>query len=268
MEHEAFYRLAFFFGILFVMILLEIGIPKRQLSAGRKARWGTNFSFAVINSFLIRVMALSSVPLVPMSVALVGEHYGFGLFRLFEMPYWLEILIALLVLDFAIYLQHWASHRFPMLWRVHRMHHSDLDVDVTTAVRFHPIEIGLSMLYKTILVLILGFDVLSVLLFEIILNGMALFNHSNIALPKWLDKILRIIIVTPDMHRVHHSIERQETDSNYGFNLAIWDRLFRTYIAQPNKGHQNMEIGLPPYHKGKLPTKFAWSFKLPFSSKN
>jgi len=268
MEQEAFYRLSFFFGILLVMILLETYIPKRELSAGRKARWGTNFSFAIINSFLIRVMALSSVPLVAMSVALVGEHYQFGLLRLFAMPYWLEILIALLILDFAIYLQHWASHRFPMLWRVHKMHHSDLDVDVTTAVRFHPIEIGLSMLYKTILVLILGFDILSVLLFEIILNGMALFNHSNIALPQWLDKVLRLILVTPDMHRVHHSIERQETDSNYGFNLAIWDRLFRTYVAQPNKGHQSMKIGLPPYHKGQLPTKFAWSFKLPFLSKN
>lgn len=267
MENEAFYRLVVFAGLLLAMVVLEIIIPKRNLSQSRKTRWVTNFSFGVLNSVLIRLMAVSSVPIVAIAGALVAEHYGFGLFQVVSLPFWLEIVLCLLLLDFAIYVQHWASHRFSFLWQVHRVHHSDLDIDVTTAIRFHPIEIGLSMLYKVVLVFLFGIDALAVLLFEIILNGCALFNHSNIALPSWLDRCLRLVIVTPDMHRVHHSIEREETDSNYGFNLAIWDRFFGTYVAQPKAGHEGMKIGLPQFYKTTLPTKLGWSFLLPFSSK-
>ncbi len=266
MENETVYRFAVFAGLLMVMAVLEVLIPKRELSQSRKARWTTNLSFGVVNSLLIRLMSVSSVPIVAIAGALMAEHYGFGFFRVVSLPFWLEIVLCLLLLDFAIYVQHWASHRFPILWQVHRVHHSDLDIDVTTAIRFHPIEIGLSMLYKVVLVFLFGINALAVLLFEIILNGCALFNHSNIALPHWLDRWLRLVIVTPDMHRVHHSIERTETDSNYGFNLAIWDRLFGTYVAQPKAGHKQMKIGLPQYYKKALPTKFGWSFLLPFFS--
>lgn len=264
MENEAVYRLGVFAGVFLVMAILELLIPKRGLTGGKLKRWVTNISFGGMNSFFIRLMALSSVPLVAMTVAEIGTAQNFGLFRVLELPFWLSIILSLFVLDFAIYLQHWASHKFSFLWRIHRVHHSDIDIDVTTAIRFHPIEIALSMIYKCALVYLLGIESFAVLLFEIILNGCAMFNHSNIALPKWLDKVIRPIFVTPDMHRVHHSIIRNETDSNYGFNLAIWDRLFGTYIEQPREGHDKMEIGLPDYLHTTKPTKLAWSFLLPF----
>lgn len=264
MEHEAIYRLAVFSTIFLVMAGLELLIPKRHLSSSKFKRWITNISFGGLNAFVVRLMLVSAVPLVAISAALLGEELGFGLLRLVEWPGFVEILASLFILDLAIYLQHLASHKVPLLWRVHRVHHADRDIDVTTAVRFHPIEIGLSMLYKTALVLLLGVDALAVLLFEMILNGCAMFNHSNIALPAWLDRIVRQILVTPDMHRVHHSVIRGETDSNYGFNLSIWDRLFGTYIDQPSKGHKGMVIGLPPYEASPGPTKFSWSLALPF----
>lgn len=264
MEHESIYRLSVFAGIFILMAMLELLIPKRGLTAQKLKRWITNISFGGVNSFFIRLMALSTVPLVAMAVAEVSTSQNFGLFHHIGIPTWLAVLLSLIILDLAIYLQHWASHKFPMLWRIHRVHHSDVDIDVTTAIRFHPIEITLSMVYKCVLVYLLGINSLAVLLFEIILNGCALFNHSNVALPQWLDRIIRSIFVTPDMHRVHHSIERNETDSNYGFNLSIWDRIFGTYIAQPEAGHDKMDIGLPDYLNTKQPTEFSWSFLLPF----
>lgn len=271
MEQEALYRFGVFASVLIFMSVLEVFIPKRVLRRGRLKRWVTNFSFGGINIAVVRIMAISSVPLVAMSVAVVGQAYGFGLLpvlnELIVIPYWAWLILSLLILDFAIYVQHWASHKFSILWQIHQVHHSDQDIDVTTAVRFHPIEIGLSMLYKVLLVLLLGIDPFAVLLFEIILNGCAMFNHSNIALPKIVDRLLRLVIVTPDMHRVHHSIERNETDSNYGFNLAIWDRLFGTYIAAPQLGHLDMRIGLPQAQDNENPTQFGWSFLLPFAKK-
>lgn len=264
MEHEAVYRFGIFALVFISMAILELLIPKRVLTAKKFSRWVTNISFGGVNGFLVRLMAMSAVPLVAMAVAEVGTAHQIGLLRLLDLPFWAGIILALIVLDFAIYGQHFASHKIPVLWRVHRVHHSDLDIDVTTAIRFHPIEIGLSMLFKCVLVLALGIDSFAVLLFEIILNGCAMFNHSNVALPSWLDRGLRLLIVTPDMHRVHHSIIHQETDSNYGFNLAIWDRLFGTYIEQPERGHLNMEIGLKPYMGQDNPTRFGWSFFLPF----
>ena len=246
------------------MALLEVLAPKRRLRVGRQGRWATHLGFAVVNGLVLRVMALSAVPIAAMSVAVFAETSGIGLFSIIELPIWLEIGLALLLLDFAIYGQHWASHRFALLWRLHQVHHADLDIDVTTAVRFHPIEIGLSMLYKVLLVLLFGIDPLAVLLFEILLNGCALFNHSNVALPLWLDRVLRLVIVTPDMHRVHHSVTPQETHSNYGFNLAIWDRLFGTYVAEPEAGHDKMKIGLPAYYEGDDPVRLRWSLWLPF----
>ena len=180
-----------------------------------------------------------------------------------EVPYWVAFGISFVVLDFAIWFSHLASHKVPMFWRIHRMHHSDVDIDASTAVRFHPIEIALSMIWKFIIIILLGAPVYSVLIFEIVLNGSAIFNHSNTKLPLWFDKILRLIVVTPDMHRVHHSVIRNEHNTNYGFNLSIWDRLFNTYTDQPKDGHEGMTIGLPDWQDEK-PTRIDWSLMVPF----
>ena len=260
---EAALRFAVFAGIFVAMALLEVAAPKRHLSAAKARRWLTNLSIVAIDSVVVRLMAALAVPLAAVAAALYAEQRGIGLLNMVVWPAWLELVIALVVLDFAIWLQHLASHKVPVLWRLHRMHHADLDIDVSTALRFHPIEIGLSMLWKIAWVLALGASALSVLLFELILNGCAMFNHANIALPGPLDRIVRLFIVTPDMHRVHHSVERREHDSNYGFNLSLWDRLFSTYTPQPERGHQGMTIGLPQY-RSDGPTRLIWSLAVPF----
>jgi len=261
---EGVLRFTAFAGIFVFMALLEIMLPKRELGRSRAGRWFTNIAIGGIDSLLVRLMATFFIPIVAVSAALWAEHAGWGLFNRLNWPVWLEALVAIIALDLAIYGQHVASHKIPILWRLHRVHHSDVDFDVTTAIRFHPIEIGLSMLYKVALVLVLGTPAFAVVLFEIILNGCAMFNHANIDLPRVLDRILRLVLVTPDMHRVHHSILRYETDSNYGFNLSIWDRAFRTYRAEPEKGHRNMTIGLPNL-QSEAPTGLLWSLAFPFA---
>ena len=256
-------RLSVFAGILAAMAALEFVIPKRELTAPKGRRWLTNLLIGGVDSALVRLMSVFVIPLAAVATALWAESAGVGLFNWTDWPLWLEILLAVVILDFAIYLQHVASHRIPVLWRLHQVHHADPDIDVSTAIRFHPIEIGLSMLYKIAWVLLLGPAAVAVVLFEVLLNGCAMFNHANIALPKWLDRVLRLFVVTPDMHRVHHSAERHETDSNYGFSLSIWDRVFGTYIPQPGHGHERMTIGLDSY-RGPEPTRFLWSISLPF----
>jgi len=226
------------------MAVLERLLPKRELRAAVAKRWLTNISITAIASVLIRAMALFTVPLAAVAAAVYARSQDFGLLNLVALPAWIEMLIAIVVLDFALWLQHVMSHKLPVLWRLHQMHHADVDIDVTTAIRFHPLEIALSMLWKIIWVLALGPSAVAVILFEVLLNGCAMFNHANLALPGWLDRVLRTVIVTPDMHRVHHSVIQREHDSNYGFNLSICDRLFHTYWAQPEGGHQNMVIGL------------------------
>lgn len=256
-------RLIVFVGILVTMAMLEMVIPKRPLGYSKLHRWLTNAFFIISASLVIRAMAFISAFLAAVTAAQYAQANGWGLLNQVDLPLWAEVLIGLALLDFAIYLQHWASHKIPMLWMFHKVHHSDVDIDVTTAIRFHPIEIALSMLYKVVLIFILGPSAATVLLFEMILNGCAMFNHSNIALPKWLDSFVRLFIVTPDMHRVHHSKIREEHDSNYGFSISLWDRLFRTYIAQPRMGHDLMSIGLM-HHQNPEPTKIWWLLKFPF----
>ena len=261
--NETALRLVAFLGIFAAMACLEFLIPKRDLRAPRSGRWTTNLAIVILDSGVVRLLALIAKPLVAVGAAIYAEQLGWGLFNNIAWPSWLEILIALVAFDFLIWLQHLASHKVPMLWRVHQMHHADIDIDVSTALRFHPVEIALSMLWKVLWVFILGPAAVAIVLFEVILNGCAMFNHANIALPRWLDGGLRLLIVTPDMHRVHHSTARREHDSNYGFNLSVWDRLFSTYTAQPEKGHLGMTIGLSPY-QSMAPTRFLWSLKLPF----
>ncbi|HSM39890.1 MAG TPA: sterol desaturase family protein [Afifellaceae bacterium] len=254
-------RIAVFVAIFGSMAALEIALPRRTPDPRKVARWRTNLLMVVVDSIALRVV----FPLAAVGWALWAEANGTGLFRATGMPIWLAGLIGFIVLDFAVWLEHVASHKIPILWRIHRMHHSDIDFDVTTALRFHPLEIILSMMWKAAIVVALGVPVIAVLLFEIVLNGAAMFNHSNWKIPERIDAILRLFIVTPDMHRVHHSVHVRETDSNYGFNFPFWDRLFRTYTDQPRDGHVGMTIGLNEY-RGDEPTGFVWSLILPFRS--
>lgn len=256
-------RFAVFAGVFLVMAAVEFFWPKRKLIASKGRRWLTNIGISVTAGVLIRLMATAIVPIAAVAVAFYAEDHQIGLLNHAPWPAWVKVAVSLVLLDLAIWAQHLASHKIPVLWRLHKVHHADRDIDVTTAVRFHPIEIGLSMLWKIVVVLVLGAPPLSVFLFEVILNACAMFNHANVALPGWADAILRLVVVTPDMHRVHHSVRRREHDSNYGFNLSLWDRLFRTYTAQPEGGHQGMTIGLNTYQTEE-PSKLGWSLVLPF----
>ena len=258
-------RFAAFAGIFALMALLEMALPKRDWRKSKTQRWFTNIAIAGIDSLIIRLMALFVIPLAAVAAAEWSAIQGWGLLNQLGWPWWLEWLIAVILLDLAIYAQHVASHMIPVLWRLHQVHHADLDFDVTTAVRFHPVEITLSMIWKILVVFVLGPAAVAVVIFEVVLNGMAMFNHANLALPLWLDRLLRTILVTPDMHRVHHSILAREHNMNYGFNLSIWDRIFRTYRPQPEEGHEGMTIGLSKYQTDD-PTGLGWSLWLPFRS--
>jgi sterol desaturase/sphingolipid hydroxylase (fatty acid hydroxylase superfamily) len=266
-QSDGLIRLAIFASVFVLMALIELLWPKRRLIVSKRSRWFTNIGISVAGTLLLRLMAMLAVPIAAIAAALYAEAQHLGLLNPVSWPYWVKVVVALLVLDLAIWVQHLASHKIPLFWRLHQVHHADRDIDVTTAVRFHPVEIALSMLWKIVVVVPLGAPPLAVFLFEVILNACAMFNHANIALPQWLDRVLRLLVVTPDMHRVHHSVLRREHNTNYGFNLSLWDRLFRTYTAQPEGGHQGMTIGLPPY-QSEAPTKFGWSLWLPFGQQS
>ncbi|CFX20433.1 Sterol desaturase-like protein [Candidatus Filomicrobium marinum] len=260
---EPIFRLSAFISILVVLAACELWAPRRKLVASKARRWLTNISIVALGSLVVRAMGALAVPLVAVAAAIFAASHGWGILNMVALPGWLEIVIALLVLDLAIWFQHLMSHKIPVFWRLHRMHHADRDIDVTTALRFHPIEIGLSMLWKIVCVLALGAAPLAVILFEVILNGCAMFNHANLRLPASVDGFLRLFLVTPDMHRVHHSVLNREHDSNYGFNLSIWDRLFGTYVPQPKGGHEGMTIGVSQYQT-EDPTRLWWSLRLPW----
>ncbi len=264
MENEALIRLGMFLGLFALFALIETLAPRRERVQSRKPRWTTNLAITVLNTLTLRIMAFA-LPVMAVGAAVDAGANGWGLFNKVDLPNWLEIFASVLILDFAIWAQHLVTHKVPILWRLHRVHHADRDMDVTTAVRFHPVEIALSMLLKIGLVYALGPAAIAVILFEIILNGTAMFNHANIRLPLPLDRLLRLVLVTPDMHRVHHSVHRHEHDSNYGFSLSIWDRLMRTYVAQPAEGHQEMTVGLR--WQDDRPSQLGWSLRLPFARK-
>lgn len=258
MSDEAWIRLATFIGILALMAAWEWFVPRRKLIQGYR-RWPANLGIVLFNGLMVRLL----LPAGAVGAALWASEQGWGLLNLLELPYWATLLIAVIFLDLVIYLQHLVMHAVPLLWRLHMVHHADRDIDVTTGLRFHPIEIFLSMLVKIVVVMLIGAPAVAVVIFEVILNGMAMFNHSNVKLPRWLDSGIRTLLVTPDMHRVHHSVIKCETNSNYGFNLSVWDRLFGTYIAQPEKGHIDMTIGLQQFQS--QPTgRFVWMLRLPF----
>jgi len=251
-------RLIVFFMILLLMMAAESLAPRRLLRFGRK-RWLANLGIVAIDIMIVRLLLPGSA----IGAALWADTQDFGLFNQLAWSASMEIIAAVILLDLIIYGQHVLFHAIPILWRLHMVHHADRDIDVTTGLRFHPIEIILSMLIKITVIALLGAPVLAVIFFEIVLNGMAMFNHANVQLPKRLDRLLRLLVITPDVHRVHHSIIKSETNSNYGFNLSAWDRLFGTYRAQPENGHQGMTIGLE--HLQKAPThKLGFMLRLPF----
>lgn len=252
-------RLAVFAGIFAVMAIAEAAFPRRRRVEPRPLRWFTNIAIVFIDSAVLRLI----FPFLAVTMAAIAQSRGWGLFNWLAWPQWLEITICAIALDMAIYWQHVASHKIPMLWRFHKVHHADRDIDVTTGTRFHPVEIVLSMLYKFAVIVVLGPAPLAVFIFEVVLNGSAMFNHANLRLPLGVDRIVRLIFVTPDMHRVHHSVRHDETDSNYGFNLAWWDRAFGTYIDQPADGHDNMTIGLGAYQTHE-PSRLDWALLVPF----
>lgn len=255
-------RFGSFFLIFTLMAVLELMAPRRPLTGKKMHRWGTNLGILVAATITARLVGQISGTLVAVGMATLVAANGWGLFNLVALPIGIEIVLALIALDLAIWFQHVISHKVAFFWRMHRVHHADRDIDLTTALRFHPAEIVLSMAYKAAIVLMLGPAVWAVILFEIMLNGSAMFNHANVRLPLWLDRTLRTFMVTPDMHRVHHSVHRDEHDNNYGFFLSVWDRLFGTYTAQPRDGHSGMTIGLSPYQSEK-PDEILWSLKLP-----
>ena len=238
--HEPQIRLTAFLFVLVLMALWELAAPKRRQEVPRLLRWSNNVALVAIDTAVVRL----AFPILAVGLALIAEERGFGLLQWLAVPYWLAFLLAFLALDLVIYLQHRAFHAVPVLWRLHRMHHADLEFDASTGLRFHPAEIVLSMALKLAVVAALGAPAAAVLVFEIVLNATSLFNHGNVRLPERVDRVLRLVVVTPDMHRVHHSAVRRETDSNFGFNLPWWDRLFATYRPQPEAGHQAMTIGL------------------------
>lgn len=243
LSNEGLIRLAGFAGVLAVLAVWEAASPRRRREIPRLVRWTGNLGIVVLDTILVRLL----LPLSAVALAEIAAARGWGIFNLLALPSWLAILASLLLLDLAIYLQHVMSHAVPVFWRLHRMHHADLEIDVTTGARFHPVEIALSMVLKFAVIAVIGAPAVAVLIFELLLNATTMFNHSNLRLALGLDRVLRWIVVTPDMHRVHHSIQAHETNSNFGFNLPWWDHLLGTYRAQPEAGHEGMTIGIEQF---------------------
>ena len=243
MPGEQIIRLAFFFGILAVVAVWEVIAPRRALTDSKVRRWFANLSMVVIDTVVVRLL----LPVLPVGLALIARERGWGVLNIIMLPAWIEIVMAVVALDFVIYLQHVLFHFLPILWRLHRMHHTDLDIDVTTGNRFHPIEIVISAGIKLGAVALIGPPAVAVVAFEVVLNATSQFNHGNIRMPETLDRWLRLVVVTPDMHRVHHSVIPRETNSNFGFNLPWWDRLCGTYRPQPEEGHHGMTLGLKEF---------------------
>lgn len=263
LQHELDIRLACFFGVFGGMALWEIVAPRRRLIASKLLRWSNNLALVALNSVLLRAL----FPAAAVGVAAFAAGQGWGLFNYFAAPFWLALPASVVLLDFVIYLQHVMLHAVPLLWRLHRVHHADLDFDVTTGTRFHPIEIVLSMLIKAAVILLLGPPVVAVVIFEVLLNATSMFNHGNVRMPAAVDRALRLLLVTPDMHRVHHSIDQDETNSNFAFNLSVWDRLFGTYREQPRAGHEEMTIGISTFREANRCVWLPGILVLPFIGK-
>ncbi len=263
-DNEQFIRLGFFLGILVIMAIWEIIKPKRLLTVSKLLRWSNNLGLVLLNSFLLRLI----FPTATLGMATFASEHRWGLFNYYEIAIFPAMIISIIVMDFVIYLQHVMVHTVPALWRIHRVHHADPDYDVTTGARFHPLEIILSMMIKFSIILVLGPPLVAVILFEVILNGLAMFNHGNVGLPRTVERPLRYLIITPDMHRVHHSIEDDEANTNFGFNLSCWDRLFGTYRDQPRRGHTMMTIGIHQFRSIQQTSLITGMLAMPFKGRS
>jgi sterol desaturase/sphingolipid hydroxylase (fatty acid hydroxylase superfamily) len=260
MAHEPHLRVGFFFGVFVLVALWERVSPRRALSLTRRQRWSANLGIVLLNTVLVRVL----FPTAAVGMAALAAENGWGLLNHFAVPFWLAVPLAVVAMDFVIWLQHVMVHAVPALWRLHRVHHADLDYDLTTGTRFHPLEIVLSMGIKFATITLLGAPVLAVVVFEVVLSACATFNHGNLRLPTRVDRVLRWFLVTPDMHRVHHSVEDDETNSNFGFNLTWWDRLFGTYREQPRAGQLGMTIGIRDHRDPREVARLSGMLALPF----
>lgn len=261
---EGAFRFALFAGIFLLMSALETWLPRRKRRFPRSRRWLVNFG-VLVSDYLAVAAVTFVIPVTAVIAAGWAEANSIGLFHLLDLPVWVEWIVGFAFLDFVIWAQHVVTHKVPILWRVHRVHHSDEDLDASSAVRFHPVEIVLSIFVKAAAVVLIGAPALLVVIFEAAVNGSALFNHANFHLPESWDRVLRLLFVTPDMHRVHHSTITKETDSNYGFALSVWDRMFRVYRDQPEKGHDGMTIGLDEW-QDERPARLGWTLALPFNN--
>ena len=258
--NESLIRLGCFLGVLGVMALWEGLAPRRALTVSKPQRWLSNLGLSFLNTLILRLL----FPAAAVGMAALARQKGWGLFNAHDAPAWLALTASVVILDFVIYLQHVLMHALPLLWRLHRVHHADLDFDTTTGIRFHPLETVVSMLIKMAAVVLLGAPLVAVLFFEVLLNATSLFNHGNVHLPSNLDRTLRLVVVTPDMHRVHHSVDEDETNSNFGFNLPWWDRLFGTYRAEPQAGHEQMTIGIRTFRDFKRCIRLPGMLAMPF----
>lgn len=261
-KYESYIRLISFFGLFALLTLWEISSPKRELLQLRQFRWFSNIGLIVISSVLVRFI----VPTAAVGVAFHVEENNLGFLNYYDLPFVIHFLLAFILMDLSIYFQHVMFHSLPLFWRFHRVHHSDLDCDVTTGLRFHPFEMLISIIFKFLVILSIGAPVITVVIFEIILNAASMFTHSNIKMPHTIERIFRWFFVTPDMHRIHHSIHENETNSNFGFFISWWDRLFDTYISQPKDGHEKMELGLSFFREPKW-QNLRWLIYLPFVAK-
>lgn len=259
MDGEATLRLTVFLSVFALMAIWEWRAPRRPRAIGRERRWTTNLGLVVIDTIVVRLL----FPAAAVGAALDAGAMGWGLFNALGWPWWVEVALAFLILDFAIWLQHVVFHHVPFLWRFHMVHHADEEMDVTTGLRFHPVEIALSMLIKIGLVYALGAAALAVILFEVALNAASMWSHSNLRLPTAADRVIRRFVVTPDMHRSHHSVERREHDTNFGFFLSVWDRLFGVYTETPEGGHEGVRIGVKPVRDGRS-ARLPWALAAPF----
>jgi len=258
---DASFRLSIFFTILLVMLVLESCFPARKSKLTKPVRWLGNFSLLILSSIVARLL----LPIGVAGIALYASTQGIGLFNIINLPTWLSIAVSVLLLDLMIYWQHRIFHLVPMLWRFHKVHHADSHIDASTGLRFHPVEIALSILLKALAVLILGVPATAVIIFEVALNGFALFNHANIRLPRWLELPLRTILITQVLHRIHHSQVVNETNSNYGFSVSWWDRMFGSYKSQAQKSDKDLDIGLKSYPATKKNANLLTLLKMPFS---
>jgi len=261
--YELSIRFGFFFAVLVIMAVWEILGPRRTLTVSRSIRWMNNLGIVALNTIILRLI----FPAAAIGMAALAETQGWGILNYIQSPIWLTVIVSVIIMDAAIYFQHVLVHAVPVLWRIHRVHHADLDFDVTTGSRFHPIEIVLSLLIKFAMLIVLGPPIIAVVIFEVLLNATSMFNHANVRIPQSVDRLLRWFIVTPDMHRVHHSVEDDETNSNFGFNLPWWDRLFGTYRNQPRAGHEQMAIGINTFRDRKHCTLLPGMLAMPFIGK-